>query len=52
MQIPVHIGLLYFVLKLKLFTLTVLELNIYFSFLKEIEKFIEHKKIKTNIFRI
>ena len=48
MQILVHIGLLYLLLKLKSFTLTVLELN----FPKEIRKFIEHKNIKTNIFRI
>ena len=44
----VHIGWLYFVENMKLFISIVLVLNI---FLK-IKKFIEHKNIKGNIFRV
>ena len=45
----VHNRLLYFVLKLKLFTLTVLKLNM---FLEKLKKFIEHENIKTSTYRI
>ena len=45
MQILVHIGLLYFVKKTKLFILIV-------SVLKEIKEFIGNKNIKANIFRV
>ena len=49
MQMLVCIGLLCRHQIMKLFILTVLELNM---FLKKFKKFIGHKNIKTNIFRI
>ena len=47
MKILVHVGWLYFVKKMKLFILIVLELNIY---LKKL--FIGNKNIKGNIYRV
>ena len=48
-QILVHLGLLYFVKKNKLFISIALELNI---FLKKLKNLLEIKNIKARIFRI
>ena len=49
MEIMVHIGFLYFVLKLNLFTLPFLDLNM---FLKKLKDLLSKKNIKTNIIRM
>ena len=49
MQMEVHIGLLYFVKKMKLLIAIILVLNV---FLTKFKEFIRNKNIKTNIFRL